>query len=347
MSAGEHGEHPVRLDGERIINKRRTVSPLEGGGMRYPLRRIAAAGVALGIVLYYGDLLFRILGGRVGGAPAPYVGGLLALVLVYSVYVALSGDHRIWNVAKGQDGRASTSKFQVLLWFGVVLFAYVATVTARIQAGETEPLPGIPTNVLIVLGISVGTLTGAAAVTSGQVSAQRDVKVPADNLGLAPLVQGDDGRPDIGKIQLLGWTVVAIGVFLAQLAYSMPVPDSLPDIDASLLVLTGPGTATYLGGKLITTATPAIHGILPNPAKAGEQVTITGANLGSAGYVELGGTQLAGASTSWTDTQVVFTIPTKKPGTNQDWVYGLATDVRVHGTNGRSVNVWPLTITQP
>jgi hypothetical protein len=328
---------------ERRVGETLNISASEGTDMRVLLTRGVAAAIAVAIIVFYLDLLFGLLGGRFLKAPTPYVGGALALVLIYSLYAVLAGDLAIWNAAKGDDGRASTSKFQVLLWFGVVVFSYVAVVTSRFQAGETDPLAGIPANVLIALGISVVTVTGAAAVTASQVNAGREVKTSTDNKGLAPLVQTDAGQADLGKIQLLGWTVIAIAVFLATLAREMPAPDSLPDIDPALLVLTGVGSATYLGGKLVSTATPFVSSISVGSAAVDVPVTVIGANFGTTGRVEVGGVELQTGVASWSDKQITFSVPPTKPD-NSAWPTGTPLTVRVLTSSGPSANAVQLTL---
>jgi hypothetical protein len=65
----------------------------------------------------------------------------------------------------------------------------------------------------------------------------------------------DDGQPDIGKVQMIGFTFVAVGIFVATLIHqlaSTPVTTTLPDIDSSLLVLMGISQGGYLGSKLFS-----------------------------------------------------------------------------------------------
>jgi len=54
--------------------------------------------------------------------------------------------------------------------------------------------------------------------------------------------QGHSGAPELAKIQVMGFTLVVIGIYLATVIHqivSNPVITSLPNIDASLLVLMG------------------------------------------------------------------------------------------------------------
>ncbi len=168
--------------------------------------RAAYAAGALAIVAYFANLYFGVVKGL--PVPDPIVCGVLFLVFSYLTIAAAARTQALWNSVRGEDGRASTSKFQVFLWLIVVLFSYVAVTAARWQAGTTEALPDLPQSVLLALGISAGTAVTAAAVTANNTNTAREVKVPATNQGIAPIFETDDGRLDLGKIQLMAWRLI-------------------------------------------------------------------------------------------------------------------------------------------
>lgn len=285
-------------------------------------------------------------------APSPYVAGALALGFIWFTYVAATGHWGIWNSVRGEDGRASTSRFQVSLWTAVVVFSWVAI---AIKGFDPTHLPQIPQNMLIALGISVGTGAAAAAVTSSNVATGKEVKVPASEQGMAPLFQSDTGLPDIGKIQLISWTFIAVAVYLG--AVSLYLADSskfvdaagdrmLPDIDPGLMALTGLGSAAYLGKKLVTTAGTYIGTISTNRAFVGEQITLTGRNFGSTqdgGRVVIDGTPIETPAATWTDTMVKIAIPETKPD-NGLWKLDVPVDVTIYGASGPSANSMKLTL---
>jgi hypothetical protein len=161
-------------------------------------------------------------------------------------------------------------------------------------------------------------------------------------------VQGDDGRADLSKIQLLAWTVVAIGVYMNLLVSNVnqgietAIPPELPDIDPTLLILMGIGSGAYLGRKLITTATPYITGITSNTAAPGDELAITGANFGSAGRLMLGPSELQAGVSSWSDTRVVFKAPS--PDATRGWTANEQLPLSVQGTTGPSANTVTLTL---
>ena len=220
--------------------------------------------------------------------------GILALVSILGFYVFVTGQWGIWNAARGADGRASTSKFQAFVWTGAVLWAYVAIVAARglpsiEAAGTTSGLPSLPPNILVALGISLGTAVGAAAISANATDSGQVVKVPTQDKGLAPIFTSDEGQPDLGKIQLVAFTFIAVAVFLGEVLQGITTDAgtaSLPDIDPTLAALMGLGSAVYLGGKLATGSTPFLNGRLPESIKpsdpvANRTVTVAGVNLGS------------------------------------------------------------------
>lgn len=256
--------------------------------------------------------------------PQPVWAGIAAVGFVYAAYVTATGNYAIWNSVRGEDHRASTSKFQVFLWTGAVLFAYVAVLAVRWKAGQTDTLPDIPEGVLAALGISSGTAVAAQAITANAVGSGSSVKLPsARDRGLAPIFQNDADQPDIGKIQLVAWTFIAIGVFLAgvlRIVSSGSTDASLPDIDPTLMVLTGLGSATYLGRKLVTTTTPTIASVSRSSLSLVEGdsrlVTIQGANFGATqggSQVLIDGTALQERPGSWSDSEITFAVPLTKP----------------------------------
>jgi hypothetical protein len=278
--------------------------------------------------------------------PTPYFAGGMGLLFLWAAYGAATGRVGIWNAVRGDDGRASTSKFQVTLWTAVVVFAWIAL---AVKGFDPDNLPSLPQNILLALGISVGTATAAAAVTSTNTASGKEVKVPAKDRGMAPLFQSDAGLPDIGKIQLLAWTLLAVAVYLGALSRYLgtdPLPRQLPDIDPSLMALTGLGSATYLGKKLVTTTTTYISTISTNRAFVGEKITLTGSHFGptqEGGRVMIDGNPIETKAETWSDGMIVVAIPETHPD-GSPWVLDKPVDVMVYGTGGPSANTVKLTL---
>jgi hypothetical protein len=198
--------------------------------------------------------------------------GLGVLVLLEFAVFLGSGSWNPWKIVVGEDGRVSTSKFQWFLWLMVVLFAYVTLWVIRARGGDYSALPDIPVNVMTVLGFSTGTAAiakgiavanaprraaaaAAKAVAPGSTPAgpPPPLAPPAGKPAQGLLVDDSTNLPDIAKVQMVGFTFVALGIFLATLFHqiaSNPVATALPDIDSSLLVLMGISQGGYLAKKI-------------------------------------------------------------------------------------------------
>jgi IPT/TIG domain len=262
--------------------------------------------------------------------------GLAVLVLLYLVTAVTSGQWNPWKFVEGADGWASTSKLQWFLWIVVILFAYTALWVLRADQGHYSAISQVPVNLLTVLAFSTGTAAAAKGITSAYVQSNRVSKpsraaAPAGAPGGAAAPAGpkpgilndDSGVPELAKIQVMGFTLVAIGIYLATVIHqivSHPVITSLPNIDTSLLVLMGISQGGYLGKKLVTFGSPALYTADPPTAAAGAPVALKGANLGASpagSLLTLDGAQIP--FTRWSDSTIVFNLPPSEPVTNTAW----------------------------
>jgi hypothetical protein len=259
----------------------------------------------------------------------------LAVLAVLGVVAAIPTGWKPWQLVDGADGRPSTSKFQWLLWIVVIVFAYTVLWVLRAKQGNYSAIGQVPVNLLTVLGFSTGTAAAAKGITAGYVQSNRVAKpkaVPAGKNTPAGsvkggLVQDDTGVPDLAKLQMMGFTLIAVGIFFATLVHqivSNPVITSLPNIDSSLLVLMGISQGGYLGKKLVSFGAPTLYP--PNPAEvqAGATVKLTGANLGKpptdlatppGGLLTLNDVPIP--TEKWTDSFITFIAPASEPVSTQ------------------------------
>jgi len=223
--------------------------------------------------------------------------GFAGLGVLWIVLLIATKKHP-WALAIGEDGRPSTSKLQMLMWTAAVVFAFLAIFQIRYSAGFTDQLPDVPTNLLIAMGISVTTAVAAksiavnssngtsapnnapapappppaaqvAAVPAGNAPAVANPPAPVASATPAPsksgIFAGDDGNPDLGKVQLMLWTLIAVGIFLSQVWFAIAHPTcppaggpctqsldalKLPDIGTTLMILMGLGHGAYIGKKI-------------------------------------------------------------------------------------------------
>jgi hypothetical protein len=249
---------------------------------------------------------------------SPYFVGLLA-VLAYLGLGALAGTGKggLFRVINGEDGRLSTSKFQFFLWTGVVIFAYAALFVRRCAQASCDPSMTFPDNVLLAMGFSVVTLATAKGITTSYINSGRLVKSsPKGSPNFSDLVTDDEGRPDLGKIQMLAWTFVAVAAYLYTVVGAVGSTESakwmLPDIDRALMILMGIGQGAYLGAKIVTSKTMKIFNLEPPRAAINEKVKINGQNFGNTTGSVVFGDVAAAIDLPWTDTAVTFTVPPQK-----------------------------------
>jgi hypothetical protein len=250
----------------------------------------------------------------------PYLVGIIILLLLF-IIVKFIFKGQITKLTEGADKRLSLSKFQFLLWFIVLLYSYIVLYIVRYQAGDASPINQIPSNLLILTGASAGTMLAAKGITSSYVQNGSISKTPEDDptkSNLTNLVNDDDNISDLSKIQMLTWTLVAIGIYLlsALPASVANYKDGLIDIDTSLMVLMGLSQGTYLGKKLISTTTPTLTGATPPAGIADTEVILSGTNLGSSqngSVIRFGSINIP--SLEWSTTSIKVKVPQGlKPG---------------------------------
>lgn len=301
--------------------------------------------------------------------------GVGVLALLYILGGIFAGAWNPWKLVEGADGRASTSKFQWALWIVVVIFAYSVLWVLRAKQGDYSAISQVPVNVLTVLGFSTGTAIAAKAITSGYVQTGRVAKPAAAQAGSANnatvnaglsgssvggaqggVLTDDSGMPELAKIQMIGFTLISLGIFLTAVAHqvvSTPVVTSVPDIDASLLVLMGISQGGYLGKKLVTYGAPTLYQANPPEAATGAAITLTGANLASpppglaappGGQLMMNNMQIP--TRAWSNSAITFVVPLTNPLGGGEWVEGEPVQVFVL-VNGQKSNSVTLTVTGP
>ncbi len=284
----------------------------------------------------------------------PYLIAFGVLALLWILYKILTGRWNPLAVVNGEDARPSTSKLQLWLWTVVALFSYVAYYSARVNNGHIDPIDEFPKSLLIAMGLSVVTATAAKGITVSNLQNGNLVKPPAtaQTSGPGQVLRDDDGSLDLSKIQMLAWTVVAIGTYLVTLmttiaAITQTNRGHLPDIDAALMVLMGLGQGAYLGTKLVTTVVPRITGIAPSSGRPPANLTIRGETFGAVqngSMITLDGKPFAATITSWADERIEFTFPATQPD-GTAWPVGRQVLVGVIVGGVESVGAAPFTIT--
>jgi hypothetical protein len=202
-----------------------------------------------------------------------YAWGISAAVLVL-VGILVGKDAAgggLFAILVDSRGRFSLAKLQITVWTVVIVSLIVALFTARWIGGIKNALGfSIPDELLIVLGISVG-----SAATSTAIKSSKDRKYPdsvaASDASDPPHLnqiflqeEGDyaDEVVDIAKFQNFWFTIIAVVAYtllaIRAIEGSPTVASiTLPTFNDTLLTLLGISHAGYIAGKLPAPSGPA------------------------------------------------------------------------------------------
>ncbi|MDD4651708.1 MAG: hypothetical protein PHQ34_05705 [Methanothrix sp.] len=145
------------------------------------------------------------------------------------------------------DNAPSASRAQFLIWTAVAAYSYIAiTADKAIIHGYFNFETDFPVNLILAMGLSAGTAIASQSISKPIAGDITDAK--------GGILLDDAGNFDLGKIQMIAWTVIAAGAYLIAVYHNIfsgfALP-GLPDIDTSLLALMGIGDTTYLLKKKI------------------------------------------------------------------------------------------------
>jgi hypothetical protein len=185
-------------------------------------------------------------------------------LICFLLYYLLSGLHPL-RLIIGEDGRYSNSKFQIALWFAVLITTYLATVLLRRWYAGPSFFGGvnIPQNLLLISGMSAFTFAAAKGITSSKVNeaAAKGVADPKNSANvkasfLKDLTHNDKPQLDLGDFQMIVVTILAVAmyfgmviIFLGSIEKAHTV--TLPDVDTTILAAFGLGQGAYLTKKAV------------------------------------------------------------------------------------------------
>ena len=184
------------------------------------------------------------------------LGAALAILLL--IAAALTG----WKPQRfiiGVDERYSNSQTQLVFWFGAVASVYAAAVALRIVILGWDYIGGvgIGENLMLLTGLSAFSFGGAKVIAASKAAADPNATQRSNTNSpnaLKDLVQNDDGRADIGDLQMILVTLAAVAIFGLSAfkslgALAMDAQVTLPDVDSTLLAGFGLGQGAYLVKK--------------------------------------------------------------------------------------------------
>lgn len=267
VSAPAPGASPdaivLRLEGERAARSFALASvPLQNAAAALRPRKAAIAEIGD----RHGAPAVTGLGARAGWAlRLALMVGIAALLAVAARF--LPGGPGALTL--GADGPHSSSKWQMLVWFTVLVVAYGATVVLRVWAGGIAYVGGveIPARLLVLSGLSALTFAGARTIRQVKESraAARRRAANAGESGRATrprprfpadLVRDGSDPPDLARFQMIVVTVLAVAVYVIRVfgclgRVELAVTTSLPDVDTVLLGGVGISQAAYLANKAV------------------------------------------------------------------------------------------------
>jgi len=194
---------------------------------------------------------------------AALAAGLLA------VFVWLSRTTGLIRVRGGsprvRERPYSISMFQMVFWFYLVISAYIFI---WMVTGELDT---ITESVLALLGVGTGTALGSTLIEGSAKKKEAKAKSgsgpPQKSHGFLHDLMDEGGTTSLSRFQLFLWTV-ALGFIFCRSVYN---DLRMPEFSATLLVLMGVSSGTYLGFKTqkppdaVPDQTP---GLVPAPAVA-------------------------------------------------------------------------------
>jgi hypothetical protein len=192
---------------------------------------------------------------------------LSALVLALVAVLLGRSIHRGWlGIIVDTRGRYSLSQLQIVLWTVLVVSLVSGVFWARLFEGVGgQALEfGIPNELLVVLGISVG-----STVVAGAVKQDKDMSRPqfvaatdaAHRPRLSQVFLAEEGAMadkvvDVAKFQNFWFTLLLVAAYVGlaidaiQAAGSVLNFDELPGFNQAFVALLGVSHAGYLAGKL-------------------------------------------------------------------------------------------------
>jgi hypothetical protein len=188
-------------------------------------------------------------------------------VLIFAALIVVSWlllRPRAKDLIVGQDNRYSKSKVQIAAWFFVLIASYIAVFIIRLYYSEGSLIGGIgiPTNLLLLSGLSAFTFAAAKGITQGNVEAAGGVAKPkAAKPRLVDLFQDDEGRIDLADFQMMVVVFLAVMTYVIQIFGFLGTVElyqsvSLPDVDTTILATFGLGQGAYLIKKAVSERPP-------------------------------------------------------------------------------------------
>jgi hypothetical protein len=187
-----------------------------------------------------------------------------AVLILVAIALGLRLNRGYLGILIDNRGRYSLTQMQVVLWSILIISLIVGLYSARVVANISDALNfAIPEELLIVMGISVGSTAVAITVKAGK-DASHPGQVAASNESDRPrfaqmflVEEGElaDKVVDVTKFQNFWITVILVAAYIVLAVNAVDAADRvddvvLPGFSGTFLTLLGISHAGYLAGKL-------------------------------------------------------------------------------------------------
>lgn len=173
--------------------------------------------------------------------------GFLVVVLLLTLLVKSKDG---FNFFQSPDGAVSVSKAQVWMWTMTLIFSYVYLF---LWHGPPEKFPDSLWELMGISALSTGTARYIAAVAGKTQPPTEETKATIAKQNWLVSMLSDDGQPSMMRLQMFGWTLATVFLFLMYLQKNQ----TLWDVPNALVILMGISHAGYLGDKGVAAAKPS------------------------------------------------------------------------------------------
>ena len=134
----------------------------------------------------------------------------------------------------------SLSRTQLAVWTTLIASTYIYEILCRDCSNA-----GLNTTALILMGISTGTTAIASLMDSNEIQKGQTRHQDQPSQGFFTDILSYENGISIHRFQTVIWTVIAIIVYMHKI-FMNDLVECLPDLNQTLLALTGISSATYL-----------------------------------------------------------------------------------------------------
>ena len=194
------------------------------------------------------------------------------------------------DIIRDASGFPSLARFQFLSWTLIIMFAVLSIYFIRLFMG-TPALPNdIPTNLLILTGISVAVPFVSNPISNikyGERAPTQGTLKQYDRRHLATMLMEND-KPTVSRFQMFAWTIISIIIYLSFFfsqtfspAFCTGLSKGVPDIPQIFVYLMGLSQLAYVGNKATISQTLTVLQISRHEAAPNEDLIIFGTNFGN------------------------------------------------------------------